>query len=336
LYKSKYFFNFKDKAVYKIIFAFFMVGMCLAQNLFAQDNFYPNKPIKIVVPYPPGGFNDTLGRLLAPKMSEILKQPVVVENRTGGVTTIGTGYVATSPPDGYTLLIAQFPFVTNPFLIKNLPYDTYKAFSPVILAGRSPTVFVTAKDSPYKTLQDVIKAAKASPGKLNYGSSGNGSSNHLSMALFEKMANVEMRQIPYKGSTAIMTDIVGGQVDVAIDVLGNMASFLQNGRVRVLAIGQMTRSPLLPQVPTMNELGIAGYDVNSWHGIVVPAGTPRPIIDKINSTVNEILKMNDVKEVFRVQGVVPDGGSPEQLETFLQAQSNTWGKLIKALNITAD
>ena len=156
------------------------------------------------------------------------------------------------------------------------------------------------------------------------------------MALFEKMANVEMRQIPYKGSTAIMTDVVGGQVDVAIDVLGNMASFLQTGKVRTLAIGQLTRSPLMPQVPTMNELGITGYDVNSWHAIVVPAGTPRVVIDKINQTVNEILKMSDVRETFRIQGVVPDGGTPEQLDVFLQAQSNTWGKLIKTLNITAD
>ena len=322
--------------MHKLIWGVLIGFIVCVQPISAQDNTYPNKPIKIVVPYPPGGFNDTLGRILAPKMSEIWKQPVLVENRTGGVTTIGTSYVASSPPDGYTMLIIQFPFVTNPFLMKSLPYDTNKAFSSVILAGRSPTVFVTSKDSPYKTLQDVIKAAKANPGKLNYGSSGNGSSNHLSMALFEKMANVEMRQIPYKGSTAIMTDVVGGQVDVAIDVLGNMASFLQTGKVRTLAIGQLTRSPLMPQVPTMNELGITGYDVNSWHAIVVPAGTPRIVIDKINQTVNEILKMSDVRETFRIQGVVPDGGTPEQLDVFLQAQSNTWGKLIKTLNITAD
>lgn len=320
----------------KVILGVCCLFMSFTQSVFAQDNSYPNKPIKIVVPYPPGGFNDTLGRILAPKMSEIWKQPVLVENKTGGVTTIGTSYVATSPPDGYTMLIIQFPYVMNPFLMKNLPYDTNKAFNSVILAGRSPTVFVTSKDSPYKTLQDVIKAAKANPDKLNYGSSGNGSSNHLSMALFEKMANVELRQIPYKGSTAIMTDVAGGQVDVAIDVLGNIASFLQTGKVRTLAIGQMTRSPLMPQVPTMNELGITGYDVNSWHAIVVPAGTPRPVIDKINQAVNDILKMSDVKETFRIQGVVPDGGTPEQLDTFLQAQTNTWGRLIKTLNITAD
>jgi len=320
----------------KIRFGLIGALIFFMQSLYAQDNSYPNKPIKIVVPYPPGGFNDTLGRILAPKLSEIWKQPVLVENRTGGVTTIGTSYVATSPPDGYTMLIAQFPFVTNPFLMKNLPYDTSKAFNSVILAGRSPTVFVTSKDSPYKSLQDVIKAAKANPGKLNYGSSGNGSSNHLSMALFEKMANVEMRQIPYKGSSGIMNDVAGGQVDVAIDALGNIASFLQTGKVRTLAIGQMTRSPLMPQVPTMNELGIAGYDVNSWHAIVVPAGTPRQVIDKINQTINEILKMSDVRETFRIQGVVPDGGTPEQLDAFLLSQSNTWGRLIKTLNITAD
>ena len=320
----------------KIRFGLFVVLMLFVQSIYAQDNSYPNKQIKIVVPYPPGGFNDTLGRILAPKLSEIWKQPVLVENRTGGVTTIGTSFAATSPPDGYTLLIAQFPFVTNPFLMKNLPYDTSKAFNSVILAGRSPMVFVTSKDSPYKSLQDVIKAAKANPGKLNYGSSGNGSSNHLSMALFEKMANVEMRQIPYKGSTGIMTDVAGGQVDVAIDVLGNIASFLQTGKVKTLAIGQMTRSPLMPQVPTMDELGITGYEVNSWHAIVVPAGTPRPVIDKINQTVNEILKMSDVRETFRIQGVVPDGGTPEQLDAFLLSQSNTWGRLIKTLNITAD
>lgn len=320
----------------KIRFGLFVVLMLFVQSIYAQDNSYPNKQIKIVVPYPPGGFNDTLGRILAPKLSEIWKQPVLVENRTGGVTTIGTSFAATSPPDGYTLLIAQFPYVTNPFLMKNLPYDTSKAFNSVILAGRSPMVFVTSKDSPYKSLQDVIKAAKANPGKLNYGSSGNGSSNHLSMALFEKMANVEMRQIPYKGSTGIMTDVAGGQVDVAIDVLGNIASFLQTGKVKTLAIGQMTRSPLMPQVPTMDELGITGYEVNSWHAIVVPAGTPRPVIDKINQTVNEILKMSDVRETFRIQGVVPDGGTPEQLDAFLLSQSNTWGRLIKTLNITAD
>ncbi|WP_427183324.1 Bug family tripartite tricarboxylate transporter substrate binding protein [Bordetella bronchialis] len=311
-------------------------GLALAMGTVqAQEDTYPAKAVRIVVPYPVGGFNDTLGRLVAAKLAPKWKQPVIVENKPGGGTVIGTQSVAMSAPDGYTLLVVQFPFASNPSLYK-LPYDTEKAFTPVVLAGRSPMMLVTHAGSPLHTLKDVLAAAKARPGGLNYGSSGPGSSNHLAMALFESMSGTRMTQVPYKGSTPMLTDLAGAQVDLAVDLLPNALPFLKSGKVRALAVASAARSPLMPELPTAAEAGLPGYEVESWHGFVVPAGTPPAIVDKLNRDLNEVLAMPDIKEAFAQQGVVPDGGTPEDFRRFIATQVALWKKVVRDGHITVE
>jgi len=304
---------------------------------FAQSSgSYPDKPVTIVVPYPPGGFNDTLGRVVGKKLSDAWGVPVLVENKPGAGTTIGTNFVARSAPDGYTILVAQFPFTANPFIYKSLPYDSGKAFAPVILAGRAPMVLVVNENSKIKTLSDLLVSAKKNPGKINYGSSGSGSSEHLAMALFENMANVSLNQVPYKGSTPLLTDLAGGQVEVAFDVFPMVRPFIQSGRIRPIAIATDVRSPLLPQVPTVAEAGIKGYEVSSWHGFMVPAGTPPAVIDKLNKQINIILTQEDIRKTFNDQGVVPDGGSTAQFEAFIRKQMDIWRKVVSQSGITPE
>lgn len=311
------------------------LGTMLPAPAAAQEN-YPSKPIRIVVPYPPGGFNDTLGRLAATKLSLAWKQPVVVDNKPGGGTVIGTQAAALAAADGYTLLVVQFPFAANPWLYKSLPYDSAKAFAPVMLAGRSPMLIVSHAAGPLRTLGDVLTAAKASPGALNYGSSGPGSSNHLATALFENVSGTRMTQVPYKGSTPLLTDLAGGQVDLAIDLLPHALPFIQSGKVRPLAIASARRSPLMPELPTAAEAGVPGYEVSSWHGFMVPAGTPQPIVDKLNRELNAMLQADDVKKTFAQQGVVPDGGTPAQFKGFVDAQMALWKKVVQDGRITAE
>ena len=320
------------------LFILGLAGFVANNNLAnAQSaNSYPDKPITVVVPYPPGGFNDTLGRIIGKKLSDAWGVTVVVENKPGAGTTIGTNFVAKSTPDGYTILVAQFPFAANPYLYKSLPYDTLKAFSPVVLAGRSPMVLVANSNSPMKTTGDLLALAKAKPGSVNYGSSGPGSSNHLAMVLFEMMAGVSLNQVPYKGSTPLLTDLAGGQVEVAFDAYPHVRPFLQSGKIKPIAIATETRSPLMPDVPTVSESGVKGYEASSWHGFVVPSGTPQPVIDKLNKQINLILKQEDIRKTFNEQGVTPDGGTPSQFDIFIRKQMDLWKKVVAQSGVTPE
>lgn len=321
------------------LFIAFAIGILSVNTsqLFAQSSVsYPDKPITIVVPYPPGGFNDTLGRIVGKKLSDAWGVNVVVENKPGAGTTIGTNFVARSAPDGYTILVAQFPFSANPYLYKSLPYDTLKAFSPVVLAGRAPMVLVVNSNSPIKTTGDLLALAKSKPGSVNYGSSGPGSSNHLSMVLFEMMAGVSLNQIPYKGSTPLLTDLAGGQVEVAFDAYPHVRPFLQSGKIRPIAIATEVRSPFMADLPTVSESGIKGYEASSWHGFVVPSGTPQPVVDKLNRQINMILKQEDIRKTFNEQGVVPDGGTAAQFEAFIRKQMDIWKKVVSNAGITPE
>lgn len=297
---------------------------------------FPSKPVRIVVPYPTGGFNDTLGRLAANQLSRLWKQPVVVENKPGGGTVIGTQAVATAAPDGHTLLVIQFPFAANPWLYKSLPYDSEKAFAPVVLAGRSPMLLVTHAHSPLQSLGDVLAKARSRPDNLNYGSSGPGSSNHLAMAHFEAMAGVQLMQVPYKGSTPLLTDLAGGQIELAFDALPHVLPFIQSGKLRAIAIANAKRSPLMPELPTVGEAGLPNYEVSSWHGFVVPAGTPADVVERLNRDINTVLALAEVKKIFEQQGVVPDGGSTAQFKAFIDGQTALWKKVIVQGRITAD
>lgn len=323
---------YKYRFIVLAILAF--VGACNLNFAFASSaDTYPEKPITIIVPYPPGAFNDTLGRLVGKKLSDIWGKPVVVENKPGAGTTIGTSFVAKSAPDGYTIMVSQFPFAANPFLRKSLPYDTLKDFEPIVLAGRAPMILIVNEKSSITSVSELIRVAKKSPGAINYGSSGPGSSEHLAMVVFEQMAGVKLNQVPYKGSSPLMTDLAGGQVEVAIEVYPMARPFVQSGKVRALAIAGSERSNLMPEVPTLSELGVKGYDVSSWHGFIAPAGTPKPIIEKLNTQINGILKQEDVQKLFKEQGVIPDGGTPMQFDVFVRKQMDLWKKVVNQSGI---
>jgi tripartite-type tricarboxylate transporter receptor subunit TctC len=290
---------------------------------------FPEKTIRIVVPYPPGGFNDTLGRIVAQKLGEAWGQSTVVENRPGGGTLIGTESVAKAPPDGHTLLVVAFPFAVNPSLYAKLPYDTVKDFAPLLLAGQTPNLLVVNPEVPIHSVKELIAAAKARPGSLSYGSTGSGSSNHLSMELFRTMTGVELVHVPYKGSAPMVTDLLGGHVQVAFDNTPNVLPQVKAGKLRALAITSATRSAMVPDVPTVSEAGVPGYEVGVWFGIVAPAGTPPAVLGKLNAELNRMLAMPDVKQKFADQGVEPVGGPPERFAEHLKAQIEKWTKVVK-------
>jgi len=297
---------------------------------------YPEKPIRIVVPYPPGGFNDTLARTLGQKLTEAWKQPAVVENRPGGGTTIGTSLVARAAPDGYTLLIVSFAYAVNPSLYTALPYDSARDLVPVSQAGATPNMLVVNPSLPAKTLKELMSLARFRPGRLNYASAGNGSSNHLSMELFKSMTTLNLVHVPYKGSVPAVTDLLGGQVDAMFDNVPNVIQHVRAGKLRALAVSGLERSPLAPDIPTVAEAGVPGLDVSVWFGVAAPAGTPAPVIAKLNAEINRILKMPDVVQLFEQQGVQPRGGTPQAFGELIRAQTEKWEKVVRDAGIVAD
>jgi tripartite-type tricarboxylate transporter receptor subunit TctC len=299
----------------------------------ARGQAYPDRQIRYVVPYPPGGFNDTLGRIVVQKLQEAWGQPAIVDNRPGGGTLIGTDAVAKSPADGHTLLGIAFPFGAIPSLYRNLPYDSVKDFTPVIFAGQSANLLVVKPSLPVKSVQDLIAAAKANPGKLTYGSTGTGSSNHLSMELFKSMAKVDITHVPYKGSAPMTTDLLGGHIDCAFDNTPNVLPHVKAGTMRAIGVSSTVRSPLAPDVPTVAEAGVPGYEVGVWFGVVAPAGLRPEVLAKLNAELNRMLTMADVKEKFAQQGVEPVGGPPEKFAEHIKEQISKWAAVIKDAGI---
>ena len=313
---------------------FFLVFLCAFCVLFgkphsalAQD--YPSKPIRIIVPYPPGGFNDTLARTLGQKLTEKWAQPVIVDNRPGGGSTIGTNLAAQSAPDGHTLLIISFAFAVNPALYAALPYDTAKDFAPIVLAASTPNLLVVNPKLRINSVQELIALARSKPGKLNYASAGNGSSNHLCMELFKSLTGVDIVHIPYKGSAPAVTDLIGGQVDAMFDNVPNVLAQVKAGKLRGLAVSSRERSPFVKDLPTVAQSGVAGFDVSVWFGVVAPAGTPQAVIAKLNAQLNGILRFDEIRHAFNSQGVEPAGGTPQEFSAFLMSQSIKWSKVVK-------
>lgn len=311
-------------------------GLLMASQAQANVSNYPNQPIRIVVPYAPGGFNDTIARLVGKKLQDAWGQPTIVDNRPGGGTILGLTNAAKSPPDGYTVAVVGFPTVANQFLHKKLTYDTNKDFTPVILGAYSPNLLVVKADSPIKSLKDFVELAKARPGKLNYATAGNGTSNHLTMEYFKSVAGIDLTQVPYKGSAPMVTDLLGGQVDIMFDNAPHVMPHVKAGKMRALAITSEKRSPLLPDVPTVAELGYPDFVVSVWYGFSAPAGTPPEIVGKLNAEINKILKMDDVKKAFTDAGVDALGGSTQQFDAYFKSQSARWGKVIREANVVAD
>ena len=302
----------------------------------AQPGSYPDKPIRIVVPYTAGGFNDTMARVFARKLQDAWGQPAVVDNKPGAGTVLGTDAGAKAPPDGYTLVVVGFPLVVNQYIYPKLPYDTKTDFAPVILGGQTPNLLLVRADSPIKTMADLVAKAKASPGKLDYASAGNGTSLHLAMEYFKSVTGTDMLQVPYKGSAPMVTDLLGGQVDVMFDNLPNAMPHVKAGKMRALAVTTPKRLAAVPDVPTVAEQGYPGFEVAVWYGLAAPKGTPKPILDKLNAELQKALESDDVKAIFAAQGVEVLGGSVADFNKFFTAQDAKWAPVIQKAGIKAE
>jgi tripartite-type tricarboxylate transporter receptor subunit TctC len=312
--------------------------LLLALLVFSSSCFsqgWPNRPLKYIVPYPPGGFNDTLGRTLAAELPKALGQPVVVENKPGGNTIIGTDAAAKSPADGYTLFGAALPFSVVQSLYKT-PFDVTKDFAPITLAGVTPNLLVANPAMPFSDVKGLIAYAKANPGKLNYASTGNGSSNHLSFELFKTMTGVQVTHVPYKGSAPAVTDLIAGQVQVMFDNTPNVLPHVKAGKLKALAVSSKAHTPQAPEIPSVDEAGVPGYDVTVWFGVLAPAGTPRDIVQRLNREMVNILHSSEVRERFAKAGVQVAASSPEEFQRFLNAEVSRWAQVVKAANIKAD
>ena len=323
----------------RYFFHFFRAAGCVGAALIissaatAQD--YPARPIRFVVPLS-AGVADTLARTIGQKLGEAWGQPVVVENRPGAGTTLGTEVVARSTPDGHTLLIATFSHAVNATFYKKLPYDTLKSFSAVTLVASAPNVLVVNPSMSAKSVAELITLAKAQPGKLNFASAGNGSSSHLAGELFKSMTGVAIVHIPYKGAAPALNDLLGGHVDMAFDPLPSSIGNIRAGKLTALAVTTGNRAPLLANVPTLSEAGAPGYELNGWSGILVPAGTPRQIINRLHAEVTKILQLPEVRDRFENLAFQTIGNTPQQFQAFIQAEVMKWGKVVKAANISAD
>ena len=310
------------------------MAAALAAPLAANAAPYPDKPVRIVVPYTPGGFNDTLARTASEYLTRTWKQSVVVENKPGGNTLIGNTLVAQSPPDGYTLLITPLPFSALPGLYRDkMPYDALKDFEPVIWAGSTQNILTVRADSRFKNVKELIAYAKANPGKLNYGSTGSGSSNHLSMELFLELTGTKMTHIPYKGSAPAVTALLAGDIDVLFDNLPNVYPNITAGKLAALAATGTRRAPLLPNVPTVAEAGVPGYEVTVWFGMQAPAGTPADVVKKVNAGMVQMLREQDVIDKFGKQGVEIVASSPAQFKALVDAEVKKWGGVIDRAGI---
>ncbi len=299
----------------------------------AAQQAYPNKPIRMTTPYAPGGSTTILARMVAQKLTESWGQQVIVENRPGGNTVIGTESLAKSAPDGYTIMLTSNIHVINPNLFPNLPYDPVRDFAPIGTVSRIEFVLVVHPSVPANTLQEFIALAKSSPGKLNYATSGSGGAGHLATEMFSVMTGVKMQHIPYKGGGAALIDLIGGQVDLGFAVPLEFTPHIKSGKLRALAISGEARLPSLPDVPTFTEAGLPGLDIAFWQGILAPAGTPKAIIDKLSAELARILAMPDIREKLVFQGVQPYINTPEQFASLIKADLAKFAKLIKTANI---
>ena len=324
-------------------FAFSVTGIkttCIAVLLLAiaspppvQAQNYPNRPIRMILPFSPGGAADTPGRMLMHKLSEALGQQVFVDNRPGAGGTIGAETVAKAAPDGYTLLLISNTHLISASLYKNLTYDAIADFAPVLQFGDAPNVLVVNPSLPVKSVQELIALAKEKPGKIDYASSGNGSSQHLFAALFASMAGVNMFHIPYKGSAQATTDLLSGEVKVGFPGIAGMMQYIKDGRLRALAVTGARRSPELPDVPTIAEAGVKGYEASLWLGILGPAALPKDVIAKLNAAVTGILKQPDTQSSLRKVGTEIVYRTPDEFGKFLRAEQQKWSKVVKEIGL---
>ena len=312
-----------------------IIALALSSALTAQaQNTYPIKSINLVVPYGAGGSADSRSRQLAQKMSVILKQPIVVDNKPGAGGNIGTEFIARSAPDGYTIGMGNFaPLAVNKTLFGNLRYDPETALSPIILIEKGPLILAVNPNSQYKTIQDIVTTAKAKPGTLTFSSGGIGGSHQLSAELFMQNAGIQMIHVPYKSGSAGLTDLMAGNVDMMFDQMYSAVPSIKADKLRAIAITSKKRSPLFPNLPSFAELGYPKVEVLNWQGFIAPAGTPKPIIDILNTAANEALKDPQLRELMLSQGNEIGGGTPADFAALIKSESTKWSAVVKAGNI---
>jgi len=316
--------------------AFVSLALALVAGA-AMAQRYPAKPIRLIVPFPPGGGTDIAARTIANKLSESVKWTFVVENKPGAGGNLGVEQAVKSPADGYTLLIGQTSnLAINPTLYVKLPYDSLKDLSPVALIVSAPVVFVVAANSRYASLGDLLAAAKRDPGGITFASPGNGTVSHLAGELLQRAAGVKLTHVPYKGASQALTDTLGGQVQSFMSSVPSALSQIKGGRLRAIAVTSAKRSPELPDAPTIAESGYGGFEANTWYGLLAPAGTPAPVIARLNAEVNRALRTPEVRERLASEGGEPLGGSPEQFASFLKAEHAKWGRIVRESGARAE
>ena len=314
-----------------------VVALALASMQPAHAQSYPDKPIRIVIPFPAGGGPDLVARLIAPKLTEALGQPIVFDYRVGANGTIGNEFVARSAPDGYTLLMGAAGALTvAPHVYAKVQFDTFKDFEPIALVGTSPYIVALHPSVPASSVAELTAYAKANPGKLNYGSSGTGGLPHLAGELYERLAGVKLVHVPYKGIAPAITDLVGGQVQLLFGDVGLVLPHVKAGTLKAIAVTSKQRATPLPDVPTMIEAGVPGYQMGTWWGLLAPAGTPRPIVARLNAEVRKALSLPEIQNAFKARSLEYELTTPEQFAARIRDEYDTWGRIVKEANIKSE
>ena len=314
-----------------------IAGLLLA--LFASFSIgqtYPSRPIRLIVPFPPGGSNDIVARMVATQLGERLGQQVVIDNRGGAGGVLGTDLAAKSPPDGYTLLLISVAYAFGPALYKNLPYDPERAFAPVGILGSGAAALTVHPSLPVSTVRELIALAKAKPGALNYASAGVGSLQHLACALFMIQAGIDVVHVPYKGGGPAMADVIGGQAQIVMPSLIQVVPHIKSGRLRVLGTSGARRSAVLPDVPTIAESGVPGYEAHNWWGLLAPAGTPAPVMQKLHSDLTRVLASRETEKRFETEGAEVVRMTPAEFGRFISAELVKWSRVAREVGITAE
>ena len=302
----------------------------------AAAQSYPAKPIRLVVPFPAGGGIDAVARLLAPKLSESLGQPVVVDNRVGASGTVGTESVARAAPDGHTLLATFASHAQNASLYSKLGYDTVKDFAPITLIATVPNILVVTPALPVKTIKELIALAKKHPGEILYASIGNGTPSHLSAELFNSMAGVKMTHVPYKGAAPSIIALISGETQLTFTTVLVAMPHVKSGRLRALGVASLQRAAVLPDVPAIDEAGVRGYESNAWYGLLAPAKTPQPVLDQLHRETIKVLQLADVRDNLKSQGAEPVGDTPREFGALINAEIEKWRKVVQATGTKAD
>lgn len=308
-------------------------ALALQPAAFAQGDAFPAKPITIVVGSAAGGSNDVFARAIGRRLQDSLGQPVVIDNKPAGGGVIANATVARAPADGYTLVVLSSTFTTGAAIRTNLQYDAIKDFKPVALLAKGPLLVTVNKDSPFKTVQDLVAAAKANPGKLNYGTSGAGSINHFATEVFAGAAGIKMTHVPYKGMGPATTDLLGGQIDLLVASAPSILAQVRGGKARALAVTTAARSPIAPELPSLEEVGYKGSALDLWWGVLAPAGTPQPVIDKLNAEINKHIQSSEMKAFFIKEGAEPAPMKPDAFAKFIAAEIERWKGVAKAADI---